>query len=176
MPAWSPQRLIYACLAVVLYVSNIAGAFSYVLAIDQPNRISPAGSTEVFKGTITNDSGGNIAASDLFLNFSGFDPGVISLTQLLGSPDFVIPNGAASPSVDLFRLDFGASAIPGIAYFADVFVQDGSNPPDISKIVTVSVRTGRTGLPEPGTAALIGLALLVVLWCQAKLARQHPRN
>ena len=98
-------------------------------------------------------------ASDLFLNFANFDPLVVSLTQLLGSPDFVINDGDTSPTVDLFSFDLAPTAAAGTTYVADVFVQDGNNPPNFSNIVTVSVK-----VPEPATAALFGIGLLVLLF------------
>ena len=132
------------------------------LNIDQPDRLfASANSTELFRGTLTNNTGAEILASDLFFNFSGFDPGVLTLTQLLGDTDFAIPDGGTSPSTDLFKIDIGVNAGLGITYFADVFAQDADV--SFSNIQTVSVRT----VPAPGALGLFVSAIvagLVPLW------------
>ena len=152
------------CLACALGVcANNAAAFPLTMTINQPNRTGTTGSTESFSGTITNNSGADILASDLFLDFSGFDPKVISLSQLLGSPDFLLANGASSATVELFKLEVGSNALPGARYVADVFAQDGNNPPDLSNLLTVSVL-----VPEPNTVALIAIGLLALLFCRPR--------
>src|SRR5262245_4071681 len=73
------------------------------LTIDQPVQFTTAGSTVIFTGTVTNNTGFDLtAAADLFLNFNSFDPSALSFTQLLGDPDFSLPNGTTSPDVPLF--------------------------------------------------------------------------
>jgi hypothetical protein len=147
--------------AFFLYLyASVASALPFTLTINQPDRLASAGSTSLFSGTIANNSGGSVLASDLFLDFSGFDPLVVSLTQLLGSPDFVIADGATSSTVDLFTLDPASTALGGLTYFADVFVQDGSNPANFSNLATVSV----TVVPEPATVMLFGIGLLAFLF------------
>jgi len=54
--------------------------------------IAQPGDVVTFEGTITNTTGVTLTASDLFLNFSGYDPSVFAFTQLLGVSDFVLPN------------------------------------------------------------------------------------
>jgi PEP-CTERM motif len=145
---------------VLSFGANLANAFPFTLTIDNPDRIGHLGSTEIFSGKIANDSGGDVLASDLFLDFSGFDPLVVSLSQLLGSPDFTIADGTTSGIVDLFSFDLAPTAVPGPPYLADVFVQDGSNPFNMSNIATISVGL----VPEPATLGLVGIALIAIVY------------
>jgi hypothetical protein len=92
-----------ASLIGLLALRSPAASAPIGLSIDQPDRTVPAGSTAVFTGTITNNTGvGLDAAVDLFLNFNSFDPAVLSFIQVLGVPDFFLPNGSTSPDVTLF--------------------------------------------------------------------------
>jgi hypothetical protein len=150
-----------------LFYATIAAALPFTLTINQPDRIGFPGDTEIFAGTITNNTGADVIASNLFLDISGYDPTVVSLVQLLGSPDFSIANGDTSAMVDLFSLTLNLLAVPGTAYFADIFVQDGNNPANFSNIVTVS-----KFVPEPATLALIGIGLLAILGTGRARSRQ----
>src|SRR5215831_9865376 len=71
------------------------------LTIINPNRFGSAGFNAVFQGTITNTSGLGLNSTDLFLNFSGYDSVNVTLTQVLGLTNFLIPNGTTSGIVDL---------------------------------------------------------------------------
>ena len=136
------------------YTTIPCSAALLTLDIQQPDRIGAPGTTELFAGTITNGTGIDVLTSDLFLNFSGFDASVVSLTQLLGTPDFLIAAGTTSALTNLFDFDLNFGALVPATYFADVVLEDGSN--NLSDTVTVSVRT----VPEPGSAALVGMGLL----------------
>ncbi len=129
------------------------------ISIDQPDRTALPGSTVVFTGTITNNSGNDLdAASDLFLNFTGFDTTALSFTQVLGNPDFSLPNGATSPDVELFDALLDLSATPaGSPYLADVTVSDSLG--DVSDPVTISI----TAVPEPGSLPLALAALIIMI-------------
>src|SRR5712692_4904984 len=123
-----------------------------------PDRLNLPGSVYMFDGQITNNTGTPLRATDLFLNFFGFDPTVITANQLLGFPDFAIPDGGTSPVVPLFTLDFGSSADPTQVYLANVFLQDFTvsffSPP-----VTVTIGP----VPEPRGLWLHGLMLPIFL-------------
>jgi hypothetical protein len=141
-----------AVLGAVLLTAPPASA-QLTLDIFNPDRIASPNSTNTFSGTIRNDTGQPLdAAADLFLNFNGFDSTVVTLTQLLGTPDFPLPDGTTSPPVDLFSFMLGPGALAGHTYFADVTVEDTFN--DISNVVTVSET-----VPEPGTLLLLGAGL-----------------
>jgi hypothetical protein len=108
---------------------------------------------------ITNNTGVALDSTDLFLNFSGFDPLRVTLTQILGTTSFTIPIGGTSPLVDLFRFDLSASAPVPATFPAQVVLEAVTN--DIADVRTVSVSTA---VPEPGSLALAligGFVLLV---------------
>ena len=138
----------------LLLCCGVAGAAPLTLTIANPDRVGRPGTTEVFSGTISNNTGGSLNASDLFLDFGGYDAADVTLAQLLGAPDFMIADGATSSFTDLFQFDLSAAAAVPATFFADVVVQDSNN--DFSDVATVSVRT----VPEPGTFGLAGLALI----------------
>lgn len=150
-----PKHLWVWAAALVLGCSA-AGAAPLTLTIANPDRIGMAGASEIFAGTITNNTGGSLKASDLFLNFAGYDAANVTLTQLLGAPDFAIADGDTSSFADLFSFYLEAAAPIPATFFADVVVEDPNN--NVSDTLTVSVRT----VPEPGTYGLAGLALFAV--------------
>ena len=83
----------------------------------------------------------------------------MSLTQLLGVPDFTIPNGSTSPIVELFDFTLGPGAPPG-TYSADVVLQDFFG--DTSNVAAI---TEQVAVLEPPTLSLfvIGALLCVLL-------------
>jgi hypothetical protein len=121
------------------------------LTIDQPSvEFAYAGSTVSFTGTVTNNTGIDLhVTSDLFLNFNSYDPSALSFTQELGNVDFLLPNGATSPDIELFIALVDPSATPaGSPYLADVTVSDTHG--DVSDAVTISI-----AVPEPGSLSLL---------------------
>src|SRR4029077_14410769 len=93
----------FVALGLVALASPARAVPLLTLTIDQPVQFASAGSTVTFTGTVTNNTGiGLDAASDLFLNFNSYNPSVLSFTQVLGNPDFLLPNGSTSPDVPLF--------------------------------------------------------------------------
>lgn len=113
-----------------------------------------AGNTATARGQITNITGAPLNSSDLFFNFGNFDPSIFDdFTQLLGVPDFIIPDRSRSPVVDLFRFSVASTAPPG-AYEFTAQVQDIAN--NVSNPVVGNVTV--SGIPEP-TALLFGLGV-----------------
>jgi hypothetical protein len=123
---------------------GIAGLFAQgarteplTLNVLEPSRVANPGDTLIFSGTITNSTALDLQATDLFLNFSGFDFNVVDVVQLLGTTDFTLNNGDTTEVVDLFSFALGAAALPGQTYVADVFLLDVND--NFSNIVTVNV-------------------------------------
>lgn len=158
---------VQAAVLGLLFCFSVAGAAPLTLTITNPDRIGLPGTSEVFSGAITNNTGGSLNASDLFLDFGGYDVGFVMLIQLLGAPDFVIADGATSSFNDLFRFDLSAAAQVPATFFADVVVQDVNN--NFSDVTTVSVST----VPEPGTYGLAGLALIAGCLTRAAAAARR---
>ena len=168
--AFSFRRLTSAAIVGLITVSGVplpVQAGPLVLTIDQPDRVGVnPGSTLDFTGTITNNTGSSLdAAADLFLNFNNFDSAVLSFDQLLGNPDFVLPNGATSADILLFDANVGLLATAaGSPYLADVQVQDSLG--DLSNDVTISI-----SVPEPASLTLL-LGALVILISFTKRAKR----
>jgi hypothetical protein len=120
--------------------------------------LSPGG-TIVFTGVITNTTGSDLQSTDLFLNFSGFDPNALTLNQILGSTAFDLPNFTFSPTVDLFSVAIAGNAPPGIYSFT-VQLEDVNN--DLSNSETVNVNVNTSTTPEPGTFLLFGCGLVPI--------------
>lgn len=96
---------------------------------------TPGGTLNVM-GTITNHTGVPLDATDLFLNFSAYDPNAMTPTQLLGTRDFSLPNSTTSPAVILFSVTTGF-AVPSGTYPLDIFFQDINN--NSSNVVTTNL-------------------------------------
>jgi hypothetical protein len=134
------------------------------LSIDSTSISGAAGGTVLFTGTVTNQTGTDLNATDLFLNFSGFDPlSLESITQLLGSPDFTLSNMATSSSVDLFIVQIAQGTLPG-SYPLDVSLQDINNNMSNGVLVSVNVASS-TATAEPQVMSLLasGMVLVIIL-------------
>ena len=139
-------------LAAALFMTALCSSVAAPLTLDviAPHRVGPPGSYE-FSGTITNNTGTALLATDLFFDFANFDPSVASLSQVLGVPDFLIPDGTTSSEVPLFDLIIDGNAGPG-KYVADAVLQDANG--NQSDSVQVSVTVG-SAVPEPPVALLL---------------------
>lgn len=151
-------------LAVGLFISPFALADPISFHIMNPSQTIASGGTAIFEGTVTNDSGGDLNASDFFFNFFNFNP-VLTPNQLLGIPDFAIPNNTTSAVVDLFSVMAG-SVSRGTPLSIDVTLEDINS--DLSSTQTVFLKTSGGTVPEPAAPILVvtGLILLIVI-------RQH---
>ncbi len=125
--------------------------------VSTPNRSGASNTTYVFSGTISNDTGLDLNASDLSFDFSGFESGVVTPSQLLGNPDFSIPKATGSAITDLFSVLVNASAIPGQTYVMDAVLQDPAA--NLSDTLTVSIHI----VPEPSAALVAASGALLVL-------------
>jgi len=146
--------VIFVCL---LLAPKAASADPLTLTINPSSLTAPVGGTVSFIGTITNDTGLVLNATDLFINFSSFDPTIITATQLLGDPDFILANGGTSAVVNLFSVTLSPLAVPGSSYSITLFLQDPNN--NLSNNVTVVVTAAPTAVPEPATLLLLGTGL-----------------
>jgi hypothetical protein len=152
------KRILF--LAISLQSANFALLAAHALSftVGNPNRIGPPGDSETFQGTITNDTGATLDSTDLFFNFSGFDPVQVTLTQILGNTSFAIPNGTTSAVTGLFSFDLSPLAGSPAVYPADVTIEDING--DVSAIKTVSITTPS---PEPASILFAALGTLLLL-------------
>ena len=141
--------------------SSLRGA-SIDLSIVNPNRFGSPGDIVTFTGVITNNTEDPLDSTDLFLNFSAFDPVRVTLDQLLGLTSFVIPNGSSSPPVNLFTFTLSNTAGPA-TYPAQVVLETALGDTSEPQTVTVTV------VPEPGSFAFVAFAgLTALLVCTRK--------
>jgi PEP-CTERM motif len=137
----------------------LAGDISFSLS--SATLTASAGGTVSFDGTISNDSGGNLKASDFFFNFNGYDFSSVTPNQQLGVlSDFLIPNGSTSSVVELFDVTLGKVAA-GSRFPIQVQLEDSNG--DLSAVESVTVSAAGSGTPtptpEPCTLWLFGSGL-----------------
>lgn len=149
--------------------TTVAWGASISFDLTKASLSTSAGGTASFAGTVTNDSGANLNASDFFFNFFGFDAGSVTVTQELGvTKDFLIPNGSTSALVTLF--DVQISAMPkGTSFPIDVELEDINSDASATQTVFVSISsTGSSLTPEPGSVFLTGAGLVALSWLRRK--------
>lgn len=157
-----PRRILRTCgllvslVLVTLVLSTTANAEPITLLVSPGSLSGSAGTTLIFSGQITNQTGAPLNGSDLFFNFNGFDPAVLTITQLVGDPDFVLPHNTISPVISLFSVTIAANVSPG-TYAFEAFLQDINNT--FSNTVTVQVSVDGAAVPEPSTLILLTTGL-----------------
>jgi PKD repeat protein len=154
------------CVALVSFLIVFAAAASgdaISFTISNPAQNTTIGGTAIFSGTLTNNSGTDLDATEFFVNAFAFDPTVLSIQQLLGMPDVFIPNGTTSATLDLFSISVATTAQQNTSYQASVFVEDVNS--DQTSSLNASIQTSPVStVPEPRTAPVLGLCLLALLW------------
>lgn len=155
------QKIKPVTLILALLTSVFAGNAEALSLNVSPSLLNGIpGSSVNFAGSIGNDSFYDLnTASDLFLNFSQYDPGILNPTDLLSLSSIPLNVGSTSSVFDLFNVGLAPSALPGI-YDIQVSIQDvyGNDFTDFSQVYDFQIRV----IPEPATYWLIfgGAALL----------------
>jgi len=153
-------RLRYLLMAMLLLgglVNTVGKAWADIsFTVLNPDRLTSAGGSETFLGTITNNTDADLPANELFLDFSGFDPTHLAISDLLSTANFDIKKGDTSPVLELFRANLAADIKPGV-YPIDVLLQ--SQDGDIGGPQTATLRV----VPEPSRWIIMSFGLFVVL-------------
>jgi len=147
-------------LVAVLFWPVLSKADSLSVTIANSPQNGSVGQTLIFEGKVTNSTGMELSSTDLFFDFFGYDPN-LTINQLLGTPDFLIPNGFQTGVVNLFSVTLGSGVADG-ALPIDFVLQDANG--NLSSTVQVMIENAPVGTPEPTSELLltIGLGALLV--------------
>jgi hypothetical protein len=149
-----------ACLAPSAFGDGIS------FQLSESTLTGTSGGTVTFTGTVTNNSGVDLNASDFFFNFFGFDPAALNPNQDLGvSSDFSIPDGTTSGLVALFDVTLG-SVSDGASFPLGALLEDINGDLSDSQVVTLSTSGPPPPPPppvsEPSTFLLLASAVVAV--------------
>ena len=160
--------LLAAC-CLLLLVPRLTLADGLEVTISDPTQVAAPNGTVVFEGTITNDTGADLSATDIFFDFLTFDPS-LDINQLLGvEDDFSIPNGTTTALVDLFSIGLG----PGNGIFPVTFVIQDVNG-NVSDVGSVTVSTSSVPAPEPAEGILLAIGMSVLLGSAFLATKRSP--
>lgn len=170
---FKPWQLVAAALLLCLSWSARSGPLTITTDINSV-ALDLGGSYTVW-GKITNVTGTALHTTDLFLSFSGYPDLALSLSQVLGDPDFLLPDRATSASLALFTVFALPGAAAGASYGIDFFAQDinGVFSDDSAFTVSIDATNGNPSVPEPASL-LIGLTALAAAFVARPLSRRHP--
>lgn len=159
-------------LAIPFVAASFARADVISFQLVSSSLDAASGGDVTFQGTVTNQSGSALNASDFFFNFSAYDPLSVNPIQDLGLTDFIIPDGTTSATVGLFDVSVGAVPL-GSIFPIDVQLEDALG--DLSSTQTVFVHipdnSSVPGVPEPGERwVLLGALLGLIAW---RMLRAH---
>lgn len=141
-------------------------AFGVVLTVTPATYSATLQPGEIFTvtGFVTNLTGADLFATDIFFNFSGFPADKLAINQVLGATDFVLADRTESDEIDLFTIALLTSALPGETYSFEFFALDINGV--FSDVSQFAVTTGDVappiGVPEPASAAMFMLGLLLL--------------
>jgi hypothetical protein len=156
-------RIAFFVVVLLAFIQANPARASLLLELT-PTLISASpGDTVIFQGRITNTTGVPLNATDMFLNFSDVDPTALTdITQLLGTPDFLLANNNVSTIVDLFSVTVVATGQIG-PHTAGITLQDVNN--NTSDVVTATVQVEASGVPEPSVLLLSasGISLMLIV-------------
>ncbi len=139
--------------AITIYAANFElHAATIDLSIVNPIRFGLPGSSNLFQGMIINNTDLALDSTDLFLNFSGFDPLRVTLTQILGTTSFAIPIGGFVLLV--WRTRRRSRLLLPVAAFMVI-----TPTVMLAQVSAVQFVTGKPGLSQIGSTLMIALPI-----------------
>ena len=148
---------------LTLCCPHTAHAVSIAFSLSNPSVTALSMADVSFNGTVTNNSGQDLNATDFFFNFFAFDAAALTPFQDLGATtDFEILNGTTSAEVTLFDVQF-ASLAAGTMVSLGVQLEDINGDLSATQTVFITVLGEASLVPEPTTLLLVGLGLLTAL-------------
>lgn len=165
----------WVAVAVLLCLSLSARSGPLTLTPDINSVTLDVGGSYTVWGKITNITGAALNTTDLFLSFSGYPDLALSLSQVLGDPDLLLPDRATSASLALFTVVALPGALAGASYGFDFFAQDinGVFSDDSAFTVRINAANGDPTVPEPASL-LMGLTALAAAFVAKPLSRRRP--
>jgi hypothetical protein len=145
-----------------LFLSVVSIPAQLQLILDTPTLARPGGSFSV-PGRVANNTGSDLKGSDLFLNFSNIDSNITDVTQLLGIPDFDLPNNTFTGDIPLFEGEISPSALDG-RYSLDVSLEDINN--NLSPTMTVHVTVST--VPEQSQLGML-ISVLIAFFAVSRI-------
>jgi hypothetical protein len=159
---------LFAC-AVLSPLSASAADYNLIIGPPPPPPLSAAvGESSAFIGGITNLTGATISSSQLSLQFSGYNSGLLSPNSLLDSQSFTLESGGSIRGIPIFTLALDESAKIGGTFPITITLVDNLNR--TSNSVTVSVTA--VAVPEPATLLLLGTGLAGAAFKARKRSRK----
>ncbi len=150
----------YLVVAAATNVVAMSSASALSISFDQSTLSTVAGSSVDFSGVIQNNTVYQLSTpTDLFLNFSSYDPTVLSPTDLLPLSSASLSPGSTSAALALVGVDIAPATAHGL-YELQVSMQDvfGGDDTDSTGIYTLFISV----VPEPDSGLLMLLGLVAV--------------
>jgi PASTA domain len=131
-------NFVVQCSTVNLVISQGAGLHGISFQLTTTSLTTTSNGTVTFQGTVTNNSGADLNATDLFFNFCGFNNDSVTPSQDLGNVnEFLIPNGSTTAVVNLFEVRLG-SVPAGSSFQIQVQLEDANSELSTAQAVLVS--------------------------------------
>ena len=162
------STLVFSACALLLPGRCFADDVS--VAVANPSQTATPGQTVVFMGTVTNDIIEDFSATDFNFMFSGYSSD-LTVTQLLGMPNFSIGAGATTPIVDLFSVTLDSTIAPG-SYPVDFILFANTTHPYFAGGGSVTI----TVTPEPSTMWLMATGLIIFATTLRRSIRKRSKQ
>lgn len=173
-------RTIKAVIASTIFLFAVSSPSQAIeLEIIPTNTAATINPGELFvvKGKVRNTTGADLSTTDIFFNFSGYDPDFIQIDQLLGLDEFSLLDRTLSTEIDLFSILAIGQPASLDPFFIEFFAIDinGVVSSDSVFNVTINRDDNPVDIPEPATSALLVMGSIMMFLC-AQMRRRLFRK